>query len=288
MPQDDVRSRLTFLEAEGLVPLPTVLSPRTVGPSFRPLVLWFVERIFESRYNYHTNQSPHRDLFGMAWIKYFHRWAGDFPSSYGGFLTFLRKWLEGSNDASVLDFVQILSRLDLKASELDALKKVVESEHIAYELIGDGDDDNNIPTLYPKVSSEQAEALRSDMRAVAALSAQGPATHLQAAAQRLQDRDYRSSVRESVSAVESVARKYCGDEKATLGEALNRIRGDHEIHPALVESFKKMYGWTSDAQGIRHALVDDPEQVDERLAVLMLSSCAAFVAYLAGELEALS
>jgi hypothetical protein len=44
-----------------------------------------------------------------------------------------------------------------------------------------------------------------------------------------------------------------------------------------------MYGYTSDAEGIRHALLEEPtlEQAD---AIFMLVTCSAFVNYLRAKL----
>lgn len=51
------------------------------------------------------------------------------------------------------------------------------------------------------------------------------------------------------------------------------------MHPALKGSFEKLYGYTSDAEGIRHALLDEPN-LDFEDAKFMLVSCSAFVNYL--------
>jgi hypothetical protein len=52
-----------------------------------------------------------------------------------------------------------------------------------------------------------------------------------------------------------------------------------DLHPALQKSFLALYGFTSDASGIRHSLLDEPNltYVD---AKFMLAACAAFVSYL--------
>lgn len=51
------------------------------------------------------------------------------------------------------------------------------------------------------------------------------------------------------------------------------------IHPALEGAWSKMYGWTSDAEGIRHAAVEAAE-ADQAIAKYMLITCSAFVTYL--------
>ncbi len=52
-----------------------------------------------------------------------------------------------------------------------------------------------------------------------------------------------------------------------------------ELHPALKKAFDSLYGYTSDADGIRHALLDEPN-LDSEDAKFMLVSCSAFINYL--------
>ena len=110
----------------------------------------------------------------------------------------------------------------------------------------------------------------------------GPtATHLRQALGLLSDRkapDYRNSIKESISAVEAVCGFITGDPKASLGAALKKVGAD-KSHPALNSAFDKLYGWTSNAEGIRHALIDDTSvSFDE--AKFMLVACSAFTNYL--------
>jgi len=49
---------------------------------------------------------------------------------------------------------------------------------------------------------------------------------------------------------------------------------------ALKQAFEKLYGYSSDADGIRHALMGD-SNVDFEEAKYMLVTCCAFVNYLA-------
>ena len=66
--------------------------------------------------------------------------------------------------------------------------------------------------------------------------------------------DYRNSIKESISAVESICKIIAEDEKTTLAKALTKLKKRIEIHGSLEEGFKKIYGYTSDADGIRHAI----------------------------------
>jgi hypothetical protein len=70
--------------------------------------------------------------------------------------------------------------------------------------------------------------------------------------------DYRNCVKESISAVESAARQIAG-EGAKLADALAALeRKGVTLHPALKKGFLRLYGYTSDDDGIRHAILDEP------------------------------
>jgi len=107
-------------------------------------------------------------------------------------------------------------------------------------------------------------------------------THLETALDLLLDRnspDYRNSIKESISAVEAVSKQITNDANSTLEQALKEIEKKTGLHPALKQAFSSLYGYTSDAQGIRHALMNEPN-LDFEDAKFMLVSCSAFINYL--------
>jgi hypothetical protein len=106
--------------------------------------------------------------------------------------------------------------------------------------------------------------------------------HLVAALGFLSDRhapDYRNSIKEAISAVEAIAQIVTANPQATLGQALKVATGRVRIHGALLSAFSSLYGYTNDADGIRHALSDEPN-LDAADAKFMLVVCSAFVVYL--------
>ena len=106
-------------------------------------------------------------------------------------------------------------------------------------------------------------------------------SHLRQASECINQGDYPSAVRESIHAVESAARQIDPDAK-TLGPALTSLEKAGGLHPALKRAFSNLYGYTSDEQGIRHALIDSPQaNVGQDEAVFMLGACASFGSYLA-------
>lgn len=96
-------------------------------------------------------------------------------------------------------------------------------------------------------------------------------------------KDYDNSIKESISSVEAICQILTGNDKATLGDALKLLKD--KIHPAMKSAFEKLYGYTSDANGIRHSngLGEGNSTFEE--AKYMLISCSAFVNYLKENFE---
>lgn len=92
--------------------------------------------------------------------------------------------------------------------------------------------------------------------------------------------DFRNSVKEAISAVESLCVIITGYNDATLGKALSEIERKYKIHGALKSAFSSLYGYTSDSAGIRHSLLEDDILVTMEDAKFMLVSCSAFINYL--------
>lgn len=150
---------------------------------------------------------------------------------------------------------------------------VLEMEMSAYRFVG---------TTITRITDEEEieeinEALQSPMDSVKA--------QIKRSLELFSDRrspNYRGSIKESISAVESICRLIANDGKATLGQALKIIENDGkiELHPALKSAFEKLYGYTSDEDGIRHALMNVNDDVNFEDAKFMLVSCSAFVNFL--------
>jgi hypothetical protein len=69
--------------------------------------------------------------------------------------------------------------------------------------------------------------------------------------------DYRNSVKESISAIEAVAKIISGKDKTDLAAALKIIDANKPMHEAFKQVRQKVYGHTSDAKGVRHAFLDE-------------------------------
>lgn len=92
--------------------------------------------------------------------------------------------------------------------------------------------------------------------------------------------DFANSIKESISAVEAMCSIING-KNSSLGEALNTIeKSGTQIHVALKSAFAKLFGYTSDAAGIRHSGNLDGPNASFSEAKFMLVTCSAFVNYL--------
>jgi hypothetical protein len=147
------------------------------------------------------------------------------------------------------------------------LNEILERENSAYRLVGqeilEVTDTNQIAAI-----QKALEVPASPVRA-----------HFSTALSLLTDRaqpDYRNSIKESISAVEAACREVASQPKATLGDALKKIP---KLHPALMKAFSSLYGYTNDADGIRHALLEEPN-LTKQDATFMLVACSAFVGFL--------
>jgi hypothetical protein len=178
----------------------------------------------------------------------------------------------------VYDFVEFISQNGKSYKHADferEVNRVLERDVSAYRLI-----DKHIARI---TNPTEVEAIEDARQITAELSLAGATAHLDAALMMLSDRtspDYRNSIKESISAVESVAKQIAGDTSADLGRAIMALERKTPLHGALKAGFLSLYGFTSDSSGIRHALMDSPT-VDFTDAKYMLVTCSAFVSFLA-------
>lgn len=93
--------------------------------------------------------------------------------------------------------------------------------------------------------------------------------------------DIQNSIKESISALEALARIVLNRPTATLGELANEL----EIHSALKGGIKKLYGWTSDQGGVRHSENNESLEITDSEARFMLVQCSALVNYIISKYE---
>ena len=129
-------------------------------------------------------------------------------------------------------------------------------------------------------TEEQAAAFERAIADAEAKNATAARKQLIAAGVALRNSDWAGSLRESIHAVEAIAVRLAPGTD-TLGAALKVLEQRGHLHGGLKAAFGSLYGYSSDEEGVRHALVfGDEAQVDEADALFMLGACASFVSYL--------
>lgn len=215
-------------------------------------------------------------------IHFFKLPVDDLENYASRFLERVKVWFLKAEFYQVYDLVEWIATNYSKSDYSDERERAerfcetvnsqLEQERSAYRFVSF--------QITPIVNSEEVEAV--NQAAAPKHGAELTAAHIQAAIKLLSDRkspDYRNCIKEAISAVEAAARFITGNEKATLGDALKTLEKVKKLHPALKDGFSKIYGYSSDADGIRHALSDMPT-VTETDARFMLVSCSAFANYL--------
>ena len=231
------------------------------------------------------------------WTEHWHHPADGFPDYYFDFFPHLKshilrgEWYEGYN---IIDF--ILEKVGDYSDSIRAenpgdysgwtqkpvettvnyINCVLEREGAGYRIV-------NVSVTPITNETEIAsieEAVESSNDFV------GASAHLDKALQLLSKKphpDYHNSIKESISAAESAAKKIAPGKNNTLADAINTLQTSKELHKSLAESWKKMFGYTSAADGIRHAGCEEPVELNFAFAKYMLVTCSAFVNYLAEE-----
>ena len=201
----------------------------------------------------------------------------DAMHNFGNANEHIKRYIMDSSWDRVYDWVEfLLAKLApiVAKPATDALNAVLEEENAGYRII----DRQVAPITSSTEMSEVERALKSGIPAVR--------EHIETALGAFSDREnpnYRNSIKESISAVESVSRLLGGGK--TLGSALKVLRDKIALHPALEKGFSALYGYTSDEGGIRHALLEE-SSVDSADARFMLIACSAFVNFVVAKAAA--
>lgn len=204
------------------------------------------------------------------WFSYYKLPIDNRPEYNQQILTYIRERFFNYTWNEVYDFLEFLISMDYPRLD-EFLNFVLEREMAGYRIING--------SFVDITSGQEVEMLQE---ALSDSRFSGVSTHLEQALRLLADRekpDYRNSIKESISAVEAMARIIAKSPKASLGQALKILEKSGKLHQALKDGFSNLYGYTSDENGIRHAMLEEPN-ITQADAKYFLLSCTSFVNYL--------
>jgi hypothetical protein len=272
-----------FSQRIGKKPLKNVIQSESIDSDLKN-ALWNGLTIYYwiglVKHSWIEENKPEVKLFlKRIWTIFFKNRLDEIPSEFFQLNAYIKQFYFQAEWFEIYDFIEFVP-LNYKSDPYDPTNsrfieycnKVLERELSAFRFI------NGILT---KISTkEEIDAIEEALNISDRFKP--VKTHLQRALELFSDRktpDYRNSIKESISAVEAYCSILTIDSNATLGQALKVIEKNNIIHPALRNSFSSLYGYSSNADGIRHALLDD-DNLRQEDAKFMLVACSAFVSYL--------
>jgi len=205
------------------------------------------------------------------WLNYFKLRIDSIPDYSFQIMDFIRNQFYFRAWYGVYDFIEFIVEMEEDEKLVQDLNIMLERELAGYRIIS-----GQIVQITDDMEKEAVE------KALEPGHFEGARIHLQKALEHLANRakpDYRNSIKESISAVESIACELSGKKDATLGDALKTLEREGQLHGALKSGFSAIYGYTSDADGIRHAIMAE-SNIDADDAKYFLVSCATFINYL--------
>lgn len=269
---------LTFSQAQGYEPLPQPLALEEISHEAR-VRLWSLLHVYASSDGWAGLwlKHPWGDMLADVHVELFMETIDTYIPNDNYLLSLEDRVLDQPKFNRIFDFfLKIMRDPRCPGEFITAVAKIFEECRLAYFV-----DTSHPVTIFPAVSQQEGEALHKTMHELASAGLRAADGHLRKAAEFINQGNWPGSIHQSISAVESVARQLDPDAARTLGPALKSLEKHDALHPALKEGFLKIYGYTSDEPGIRHALLDSGQaKVGQDEAVFMLGACASFASYL--------
>ena len=136
--------------------------------------------------------------------------------------------------------------------------------------------------LAPITNSSEIDSIISTMELAKENQLYGTTKHIETAITLLSQKpkpDYRNSIKESISGIESIVKQITGEEGGGLDKALSKLESEVKFHGAFKAGLLSLYGYSSDENGIRHAILEEPNvNFDE--AKFILVSCSALINFI--------
>ncbi|WP_321281650.1 AbiJ-NTD4 domain-containing protein [Marinifilum fragile] len=275
---------MRFSQRTGIMPATKELQLESIDEDLRNC-LWnvfcseFLEKL--STLVISSTPSEFRKYSIRLWDSLYKLPIDEIPSNIKSTKSFIREKFFKCEWYRIYDLLEFSIGLKIGFKQISPNKFIAKCNHILKrEFSGYRFINNQISPI--SNANEINEIEKAIKQADSFTPLQGANTHLKSALNKLSDRknpDYRNSIKESVSAIEVVAKIISGSKKDSLGKALVKIKTKINIHPALERGFNSLYSYTSDGDGIRHGLMDE-DNCDFEDAKYMLVSSSAFINYL--------
>lgn len=259
---------LSFSERQGLVPIPQDPIKENISDALRSRFWNICDKLIWEDYK---NSGRSNQVVESIWAGFLNWHLDQMPNGHHDVIREIKNFFFLCEWHEVLSLVEFISKIKKNNEFNKIINIVLEKEFSAYRLI-----DYYIVEVY---SEHEVEEINNVINNSPYANVK---EHIKRSLSLLSDKknpDFRNSIKESISAVEAICKKITNKEKATLGEALKLIKNNHTLHPAFEKAFSNLYGYTSQADGIRHSILKEPDlcMSDARY---MLIICSAFINYI--------
>jgi len=230
----------------------------------------FIELVREITMNDHR-------ILKYVWTKFFIKRADRCPDGFQfnmfkepyDFLKWYRKY-------DLLEFCYIIINENYYNKYLTTVNGYLKICNSAWRM-------NGVGKLYPITNKAEIEEIERASRYENKF--EPVSTHIKAAIAHfsrrpIEESSYRNSVGESIHAMEALCRVITNKNTTTGGVGIKMVCDQLELHKALGEGYSRIYGFSSNAEGIRHALCFGDKTIDFDDAKYFLVSISAFVNYL--------
>lgn len=262
---------MLFSERNNIVQIPSNLKPDEISDELR-------NSLWNSILEWKENRNLY-DICYVIWKKFLKRTVDEMPTkfvisdvSYQPAWDRIRSFFFSCKWNNNYDFIEFLFKLENTDRFIREIDKILVDERAAYRIIN--------KQFVPVTNQEELQSIQTSINLTGPY--ENVAEHFRTALIHLSNRenpDFRNSIKESISAVEAIAKIITGKPKATLDDALKKLEKEKKLHGSLKKGYQALYGYVSDSDGIRHSLMEE-SNLTLTDAKYFLISCSAFVNYL--------
>ncbi|NCI77898.1 AbiJ-NTD4 domain-containing protein [Acinetobacter kanungonis] len=273
-----------FSERYGYKPVREIIQKESIDDILKNK-LWSIlyDQIFEKYSKYPRYTDLFSNLISKIWIDLFKLPLDEKPSAQR-FTSIIKKYLYDGEWYIFYDLIEFIVKNKRGSTSfgyttaysqinlINAINEALETEASAYRIINE--------QITEITSEQEIQSIEDALENTNPYA--GVQQHLNQALKLMSDRqkpDYRNSIKESISCVEALAMQLLEDDSITLGKAIPKLKTKYSLHPVLMESLNKLYGYTSDEDGVRHGSPNS-STVTYIDAKFMLVACTNFINYL--------
>lgn len=275
---------MRFSERYGYKPVREIIQKESIDQELKNALWSIYDRLifanFRNSNRFNSSSILGSNLEGLflnIYMNLFHKPTDEIPQLFRSGIQRLKEYFMTCEWYEVYDFIEITlenyPNIPCKSEFFSkSINNILEKHLSAYRL-----SNGNILEI---TSEQEIQSIEQALENTTPYS--GVQLHLNQALKLMSDRqnpDYRNSIKESISAVESICKTITGESSGSLGQVLKLLETQCGLHPALKSSLSSLYGYTSDADGIRHAMMEE-SNLTFMDAKFMLVSCTNFINYL--------